>query len=91
MRSLRRSVATGRAATGERGGISLRVKVILILLGVFAAYGLLDYGVQRLLIYPSFVHLERQQATAEVERAVEAVEREMDSLLPTAADWGLHS
>jgi sensor domain CHASE-containing protein len=67
--------------------MSLRVKVILILLGVFAAYGLLDYGVQRLLIYPSFVQLELQQATREVDRAIEALEREIDGLLPTASDW----
>jgi sensor domain CHASE-containing protein len=67
--------------------MSLRAKVVAILVGVFALYGLLDYAVQRLVVLPSFVALERDEARRNLMRAVQAIDREAQLLAPSAADW----
>lgn len=71
--------------------MSLQTKVIALLLGVFAVYGIVEYGVQRHVLLPSFVALEREGATRNLERVLEALEREVELLAPSARDWGTWS
>lgn len=67
--------------------MSLRNKVIALLLVLFGAYSVVEIGIQRLVLYPSFVELEREEATRNVERAVQALQREIELLGPSATDW----
>lgn len=68
--------------------MSLHTKVAVLLLSLFAAYAVAEVAVQRLVLMPSFVALERGNATRNVERAMQALQREAALLLPTAQDWG---
>ena len=70
--------------------MSLRTKIVAYLLVVFAAYGTLNYTILRTLIYPSFLALEREEATRDAERCVEAVRgeiRHLDRLCKGWAAW----
>jgi sensor domain CHASE-containing protein len=68
--------------------MTLRAKVIALLLAVFAVYAVVVYAVQRFVLMPGFVELERASATSNVERVVQALQREVELLIPTARDWG---
>jgi two-component system NtrC family sensor kinase len=68
--------------------MTLRTKVIAILLGLFAAYAVVEVAVQRLVLLPSFVALERENATRNVERVIEALRRDAELLIPSVLDWG---
>lgn len=67
--------------------MSLKNKVIILLLCVFGAYAIVEYTVQRCILLPSFVQLELTTATQNTERAVHALEREIEQLIPIATDW----
>ncbi|MDH3669569.1 MAG: ATP-binding protein [Gammaproteobacteria bacterium] len=67
--------------------MSLRNKVIFIIVALFLTYGALDIGVQRFVIMPSFTELERDEATKNMERAVQAMEREIEHLGFSVSDW----
>jgi len=67
--------------------MSLQSKVIGLILVVFLAYGALDYGIQRWFILPSFQALEREEAQRNMDRAVQAIQREAQHLAVTATDW----
>lgn len=69
--------------------MSLQYRVASILLAVFALFGALDYGVQRLVLAPSFLALEREEVQKNVDRAVQAVQREAQLLAPSATDWAV--
>ncbi len=68
---------------------SLRTRVVTILLAVFVASVSLELAIQHLVVYPRFLELERAQVTRNVERAVEALQRELDLLIPSIKDWAL--
>jgi two-component system NtrC family sensor kinase len=65
----------------------LRTKISLILLAVFILYAGLDYGIQRLVVFPSYVSLEHQAAKRDVDRCVEALRREIYHLDTFNHDW----
>ncbi|MGF1548320.1 MAG: CHASE4 domain-containing protein [Thiotrichales bacterium] len=67
--------------------MSLRTKVISLLLALFGIYAGVNYLVQRQVVYPNFVELEREEAQKNVERAVEALQRELELLQPSVATW----
>ncbi len=67
--------------------MSLKSKVILILLSVFILYGTVDYGIQVFLILPSFMELERYEAQQNLDRAVSAIQREIEYLDFFCNDW----
>lgn len=67
--------------------ISLRTRILLILLGVFALYAVLNYGVQRFVIYPRFILLEEEEADRNMNRAVQALQREINALEWFCHDW----
>ena len=68
--------------------MSLKKKIILLLVGLFALYGLIEFAVQRLVLLPAFVQLEAETATSNTQRAVQALERDIELLVPSATDWG---
>jgi two-component system NtrC family sensor kinase len=68
--------------------VSLYAKVVLLLCTLFAAYGAVDYAVQRQVILPSFEALEADLARTDMDRARRAIERELDQLQTFSADWG---
>lgn len=67
--------------------MSLKSKVLLILLGVFLLFGAVDYGIQRFIIFPSFLSLERDEAQMDLERSVRAIKREIYHLDAFCGDW----
>lgn len=68
--------------------MSLRQKVVTLLLSVFVVYAALEIAVQRFVLLPSFEALERTSATSNVERVVQALQRDVELLIPSAKDWG---
>ena len=60
---------------------------MLILLGVFVLCGIAEYAIHRLIIYPSFLALERKEAQKDLERSVQALQREIHHLDLLAHDW----
>lgn len=67
--------------------MSLKNKVITLILIVFVIYGGLSYGVQQWFVLPSFETLEEKESHKNMERVVQAIERELRHLSATAADW----
>jgi sensor domain CHASE-containing protein len=67
--------------------MSLRVKVVSLILFSFLVYGILDYGVQRIFILPSFISLEQDESLKNMDRAVQTVQREIQHLGSSATDW----
>ena len=67
--------------------MSLRNKFILLLLSVFMAFFAIAYAVQTLIIYPSFVDLERSEAAKDLDRTVQALSRELEVIAPSVGDW----
>ncbi len=68
--------------------MSLKKKIILLLLGLFSLYALIEFAVQRFVLLPAFVQLEAETATSNTQRAVQALERDIELLVPSATDWG---
>lgn len=66
---------------------SLKSKVLLILMGIFVLCGAAEYAIHRLIIYPSFLALERDEAQKDLERTVQALKREIHHLDSLAHDW----
>ena len=60
---------------------------MLILMGVFVLCGIAEYAIHHLIIYPSFLALERDEAQKDLERSVQALEREIDHLDSLVHDW----
>jgi sensor domain CHASE-containing protein len=58
----------------------LRTKVVLILLAFFALFGALDLALQRIVILPSFVELETDEARKDLDRALRSVSAELSHL-----------
>jgi len=68
--------------------MSLRAKILLILLVIIALYASLDYGIQRLIVFPSFINLEREEAEEDMGRCINAIQREIHHLDLLCQDWG---
>jgi sensor domain CHASE-containing protein len=68
--------------------MNLYAKVILLLCGLFATYGAIDYTVQRAVILPSFEALEEDLARTDMERVNRSLDDETSQLLLFCADWG---
>jgi sensor domain CHASE-containing protein len=68
--------------------MSLRIKVGLLLMIVFAVLLGIDMAAQRLVIMPSFVRLEKQEAIQDLQRCRQALDREIEHLELTCRDWG---
>lgn len=67
--------------------MSLRHKVVLILSLIVGLYAGLDHVVQRIVLLGSFAALEGDEARKDVDRVVEAFEKEVESLDARCLDW----
>jgi PAS domain S-box-containing protein len=67
--------------------VSLRIRVILIVLVIMFLFACLEYAVHRAVVLPSFNALEQDQARADMARCVSALERELHHLDILANDW----
>ncbi|RMF86757.1 MAG: hypothetical protein D6736_14375 [Nitrospinota bacterium] len=76
-----------QGVTWEGRLMSLRVRILAILCLVVVLYAVLDYSIQRFVIFPSFTALEREEAQKDLERSVEALQREIYHLSLLCNDW----
>ena len=67
--------------------MSLRFKVALILAAVAVLYGGINYGIQRLVVYPRFASLERAEAQEDIIRCGKILGREIHRLDVWARSW----
>ncbi len=67
--------------------MSVRWKLLLILVLVLVLFAGLQYAVERRLIAPSFAVLQHEDAEDDVTRGTEALAREVSGLDSTAHDW----
>lgn len=68
--------------------MSVRVKILLVLAFVFAAFSASNFWVQESILLPKFAELEREKAVSTIESCRGAVRREIEALATTAHDWG---
>lgn len=67
--------------------MSIKIKIVIILMFVVLVDGVLDFANQRLIVFPSFLSLERSEAEKDMERCVNAVRREIEHLDKFVLDW----
>ncbi len=66
---------------------SLKRKILLIVIGAFILYGLADYAIQRFIVFPSFLVLERNDALTDLDRCLHSIQSEIEHLDSTCHDW----
>jgi signal transduction histidine kinase len=67
--------------------MSLRKRIVFILSIVIIIYIGFDYAIQRMIVFPSFVSLEKNEAKKDIVRCVEALKREIHHLDAFVFDW----
>ena len=67
--------------------MTLKSKIALIILCIFILFGGIFFGVQRFIILPSFLALEREEAITDISRSVKTLQREIDELDGFVWDW----
>lgn len=67
--------------------MSLRQQIPCLLLGLAVVFVVTTYAVQRLVVMPTFEDLERQSALRNVDRTIDAIDRDLNSISATANDW----
>ncbi|MCP4343203.1 MAG: HAMP domain-containing protein [Desulfobulbaceae bacterium] len=67
--------------------MSLSRKVTMIVVMAFFLSGLLSFAIQQLFIMPSFITLEKETATQNIERVMGAFDRELDLITTLVTDW----
>ncbi len=67
--------------------MSLRTQIAALLLALSAALVAMTYAVQSLVVMPAFEDLERQAAVRDVNRCVDGLMRDIDTLSNIANDW----
>ncbi|WP_419904557.1 CHASE4 domain-containing protein [Kiloniella sp.] len=67
--------------------MQLKTKILFILLSLFVAFGALQFGVQKFIVYPSFIDLEQEQAKTNIDRVNEAIKVRADNLDILNSDW----
>jgi two-component system, NtrC family, sensor kinase len=68
--------------------MNIRTKMISLLAVLFAVLIVLEIGVQKQVLMPSFAELERDDAETSMKRIGYALDMTLESLELTAADWG---
>ncbi|HTP38517.1 MAG TPA: CHASE4 domain-containing protein [Steroidobacteraceae bacterium] len=68
--------------------MTIRSKVVAVLIALFVALGAVQWTVQHLYLLPSFVELERDSARTDMRRVQLAIDRELEQLDVAAMDWG---
>ena len=67
--------------------MSIRTRIALIVLMLTLGLVVVAYGIQRTVVYGQFLDLERRGATDDLGRCTDAVDREIEHLQLTCADW----
>ena len=67
--------------------MSLRLKVAIIIIGIFLFYGIANFGIQKFIIFPSFLSLEQEEAIKDSKRVKQAIDREIHHLDYLVHDW----
>ena len=67
--------------------MTIKVKVTLITLAVFILSASIVYSIQRFLVLPGFYQLEREESTKNMQRVVETINRELQLIGISTADW----
>lgn len=67
--------------------MTIRLKTIILIVVAIVMFELLLLGVQRLVILPSFIGLERNEAQDDLERAILALDNEIGHLDALCHDW----
>ena len=67
--------------------MSLKLRIAIIVICVFVLYGVIEFGVQRYIIFPSFLSLEREEAIKDSKRSVLAIKGEIYHLSNLCSDW----
>jgi diguanylate cyclase (GGDEF)-like protein len=67
--------------------MSLKSKIIIILLSIFLIYGFIEYSIQHFIIFPSFLKLEKYEAMQNLKRSIAAIDREIYHLDLKCKDW----
>ncbi len=65
----------------------IKTKVILILFCVFIGYAAIDYGIQKMILLPSFLELEQDYSIKNTKRVIQAIDREIYHLDAFCHDW----
>ena len=68
--------------------MNVRTKMISVLALLFAVLIVLDIGIQKLVLMPSFAELERDDARTSMKRIDNALNITLDNIQLNAADWG---
>ncbi|HEX3848113.1 MAG TPA: CHASE4 domain-containing protein, partial [Steroidobacteraceae bacterium] len=68
--------------------MNIRTKMISILAFLFAILIIIEIGVQKQVLMPSFAQLERDDAETQMKRIGYALDQTLESLELNAADWG---
>lgn len=68
---------------------SIRSKVFLIIVAVFALLVGVNFFIQRSIIYPSFLELEQKEAGEHLKRIIHAIDREIAHLNKLCGDWAV--
>ncbi|MHC4214188.1 MAG: CHASE4 domain-containing protein [Planctomycetota bacterium] len=67
--------------------MSIRKKVLLVLVGVIALHSIVQYAIERLVILPSFAALQQAEAQKDIKRCLRTIRNETQSLGRTNKDW----
>ena len=67
--------------------MTLKLKTTLILLCIFMLFGVVYFGIQRFVIFPSFMALEQEEAITDVKRSVNALQKDIETLDGYCWDW----
>ncbi|MBN2419696.1 MAG: PAS domain S-box protein [Deltaproteobacteria bacterium] len=67
--------------------MSLKLKVAIIVTGIFLILGIVDYNIRHHIIYPGFLSLEKEEAINNAVRIGEAFNREISFLDSLLNDW----
>lgn len=68
--------------------MKVRTKIISLLALLFALLIVLEIGIQKRVVMPSFAELERDDARTSMQRVDNALNSTLDGIAVTAADWG---
>ncbi len=71
----------------EKGSMSIRTKISLILLCAVICFSVAEYSVQQFIILPGFFCLERDEAIKDADRVSKAINNEIKHLNTVGWDW----
>lgn len=69
--------------------MKLRNKLFFLLLFTIAVYGMVNFAIQKLVIFPSYIALEQESAKKDANRCIQAILREQEHLESFASDWAV--